>query len=116
MALWGLAYKKNSRSTKNAVSLRLLGDLAGRAVVCAYDPQVTLPPTADLVMAPSAQQALEGADALVILTDGDEFATVDPSAIRDRLRSPVVVDAAGVLDSARCRRAGLTRVAIGEAP
>jgi UDPglucose 6-dehydrogenase len=116
VALWGLAYKKNSRSTKNAVSLRLLGDLAGRAVVCAYDPQVTLPPTADLVMAPSAPQALEGADALVILTDWDEFATVDPSAIKDRLRSPVVVDAAGVLDGARCRRAGLTRVAIGEAP
>jgi len=116
VALWGLAYKKNSRSTKNAISLRLLRDLAGRAVVTAYDPQVTLPPTADVRMASSALQATEGADALVILTDWDEFATVDPSALKERLRSPVVVDAAGVLDGARCRRVGLTRVTIGESP
>jgi len=116
IAVWGLAYKKNSRSTKNATSLRLLRDLAGRAVVTAYDPQVTLPPTADVLMASSALQATEGADALVILTDWDEFATVDPSALQERLRLSVVVDAAGVLDGARCRRAGLTRVAIGESP
>jgi UDPglucose 6-dehydrogenase len=116
IALWGLAYKKNSRSTKNAISLRLLRDLAGRAFVTAYDPQVTLPPTADVLMASSALQATEGADALVILTDWDEFATVDPSALKERLRSSVVVDAAGVLDGARCRRAGLTRVTIGESP
>ena len=67
-------------------------------------------------MASSALQATEGADALVILTDWDEFATVDPSALKERLRSPVVVDAAGVLDGARCRRVGLTRVTIGESP
>ena len=116
IALWGLAYKKNSRSTRNAVSLKLLRDLAGRALVIAYDPQVTLETTADLQMAASALQALDGADALVIVTDWDEFGAVDPSAIRERLRSPVVVDAAGVLDGERSRRAGLTRVAVGEAP
>jgi len=77
---------------------------------------VTLPPTADVRMASSTLQATEGADALVILTDWDEFATVDPSALKERLRSSVVVDAAGVLDGARCRRAGLTRVTIGESP
>jgi UDPglucose 6-dehydrogenase len=115
IALWGLAYKKNSRSTKNAVSLKLLRDLAGRALVIAYDPQVTLETTADLQMAASALQALEGADALVIVTDWDEFAAVEPAAIRERLRSPVVLDAAGVLDGDRSRRAGLTRVAVGEA-
>lgn len=116
VALWGLAYKKNSRSTRNAVSLKLLRDLAGRALVIAYDPQVTLETTADLQMAGSALRALDGADALVIVTDWDEFGAADPSAIRERLRSPVVVDAAGVLDGERSRRAGLTRIAVGEAP
>jgi UDPglucose 6-dehydrogenase len=115
IALWGLAYKKNSRSTKNAVSLKLLADLAGRASVTAYDPQVKLAPTADFQMAASALGALDGADALVIVTDWDEFAAVDPSAIRERLRSPVVVDAAGVLDGERSSEAALTRVAVGEA-
>lgn len=117
LALWGLAYKKNSRSTKNAVSLRLLGDLAGRASIAAYDPQVTLPaPPPGVEMARSALEAAGGADALVIVTDWDEFAAADPAAVRAALRSPVVVDAAGVLDPARARGAGLTYLAIGEAP
>jgi UDPglucose 6-dehydrogenase len=117
LAVWGLAYKKNSRSTKNSVSLRLLGDLAGRATVTAYDPQVTLPaPTPGVATAATALDAARGADALVILTDWDEFAAVDPGAIRAALRSPVVLDAVGVLDPVRTRDAGLTYVAIGEAP
>ena len=115
IALWGLAYKKNSRSTKNSVSLRLLGDLAGRATVAAYDPQVKLDaPPPGVTMAAGALEACRGARALVILTDWDEFASVDPAAIRAALEAPVVVDAVGVLDPARARAAGLTCIAIGE--
>lgn len=116
LALWGLAYKKNSRSTKNSVALRLLGDLAGRAAVTAYDPQVKLDvPMPGVGTAASALEACRGARALVILTDWDEFAAVDPAAIRAALEAPVVVDAVGVLDPARARAAGLTYIAIGEA-
>jgi len=115
IALWGLAYKKNSRSTKNAVSLRLIADLKGRAAIVAYDPAVTEVP-AGIEMARSALDACRGADALVIVTDWDEFATADPTAIGAALKSPVVVDAAGVLDPALARSAGLTHLAIGEAP
>ena len=115
IALWGLAYKKNSRSTKNAVSLRLIADLKGRAEIVAYDPAVTEAP-AGIEMARSALDACRGADALVIVTDWDEFATADPAAISAALKSPVVVDAAGVLDPALARSAGLIHLAIGEAP
>ena len=114
IALWGLAYKKNSRSTKNAVSLRLIADLKGRAEIVAYDPVVTEAP-AGIEMARSALDACRGADALVIVTDWDEFAAADPAAISAALKSPVVVDAAGVLDPALARSAGLTHLAIGEA-
>lgn len=117
LAVWGLAYKKNSRSTKNSVSLRLIGDLTGRASVTAYDPQVTLdPPPPDVETAPSALEACRGADALVILTDWDEFAAADPISIRAALKSSVVIDAVGALDPVKARRAGLAYVAIGEAP
>ncbi len=117
LALWGLAYKKNSRSTKNSVALRLLGDLAGRAAVTAYDPQVKLDaPPQGVTTAASALEACRGAQVLVILTDWDEFAAVNPAAIRAALEAPVVVDAVGVLDPARARAAGLTYIAIGEAP
>jgi UDPglucose 6-dehydrogenase len=115
IALWGLAYKKNSRSTKNAVSQRLIADLTGRAAIVAYDPAVTEAP-AGIEVAPSALDACRGADALVIVTDWDEFATVDPAAIGAALKCRIVIDAAGVLDPARAREAGLTHLAIGEAP
>jgi UDPglucose 6-dehydrogenase len=113
LALWGLAYKKNTDSTKNAVSLRLAADLRSRAHLVAYDPRVTASiPGVD--RAPSALDAARGADGLVILTDWDEFAAADPALLRAALGRPVVVDAAGVLDPGRARAAGLTHVAIGE--
>src|SRR5437879_13558513 len=59
VALWGLEYKKNSRSTKNAISLRLMRDLDGRDVVTAYYPQVQIKTTADVRMGSGAHQATE---------------------------------------------------------
>jgi UDPglucose 6-dehydrogenase len=113
LALWGLAYKKNTDSTKNAVSLRLAADLRSRAHLVGYDPRVTASiPGVDRV--PSALDAARGADGLVILTDWDEFASADPALLRAALGRPVVVDVAGVLDPGRARAAGLTHVAIGE--
>jgi UDPglucose 6-dehydrogenase len=113
LALWGLAYKKNTDSTKNAVSLRLAADLRSRARLVAYDPRV-IASIAGVDRAPSALEAARGADGLVILTDWDEFAAIDLALLRSTLGRPVVVDAAGVLDPARARAAGLTHVAIGE--
>jgi UDPglucose 6-dehydrogenase len=114
LALWGLAYKKDTDSTKNAVSLRLAADLGARADLVAYDPRVTAP-VPGVRRAASALDAARGADGLVILTDWDEFAAVEPALLRAALGRPVVVDAAGVLDPAAARVAGLTHVAIGEA-
>lgn len=113
LAIWGLAYKKNTGSTKNAVSLRLAGDLRARAELVAYDPRV-VESVAGVERAPTPLDAARGADGLVILTDWDEFTTADPAVLCSTLRRPVVVDAAGVLDPARARAAGLTHVAIGE--
>jgi UDPglucose 6-dehydrogenase len=108
-----VAYKKNTASTRNAPSLRLLADLRGRADVVAYDPAARAP--ADLASAAaSALEAVRGADGLVVLTDWDEFAAQDLHAVRAALRAPVVVDAVGVLDPAAVAAAGLTYVGIGE--
>jgi UDPglucose 6-dehydrogenase len=112
LALWGVAYKKDTASTKNAVSLRLIADLAGRAAIVAYDPAAV--PPASVCRAATALEALDGADGLVILTDWAEFAAVDLEAVRRTLRRPVVLDAAWALDPARARAAGLTYVGLGE--
>src|SRR6202008_3700052 len=112
-ALWGVAYKKNTASTRNAPSLRLLADLRGRADVSAYDPAERVPPDLASVAA-SALEAARGADGLVVLTDWDEFAGQDLRAVRAGLRAPVVVDGVGVLDPAAVAAAGLRSVGIGE--
>lgn len=115
LAVWGLAYKRDTSSTRNSVSLRLLRELAGRIAVAVYDPQAVLPERLTGVeMAPSAEAALAGADALAILTDWPEFGAVEPATIRAALRQSVVVDAVGALDPVRARAAGLTCATIGE--
>src|SRR5262249_42429657 len=113
IALWGVAYKKNTASTRNAPSLRLLADLRGRADVIAYDPAARVPPD----VAPAAATPLDavgGADGLVVLTDWDEFATQALHAVGAALRAPIVIDAVGVLAPARVAAAGLRYVGIGE--
>lgn len=115
LAVWGLAYKRNTRSTKNSVGVRLVHDLAARATLVVYDPQAALPATPDgVLVAKSPLQAAAGADGLTILTDWEEFRAVDAPALLAALGRPVVVDAAAVLDPEGARAAGLTYVAIGE--
>lgn len=115
VAVWGLAYKKNTSSTKNSVALRLIGEFADRATLVIYDPAASLPePPSGIEIAPTAAAALAGADALVIVTDWDEFSTWAPGAIQAALREGVVVDAVGALDAEQARAAGLAYVALGE--
>lgn len=116
IAVWGLAYKKNTRSTKNSMTLRVIEDFAARATLVIYDPEAALPaPPPGTEIAATAAAALGDADALVILTDWDEFSSFAPDTIHRTLRRPVVIDAVGVLDRRRARAAGLTYVAVGEA-
>jgi UDPglucose 6-dehydrogenase len=115
LALWGVAYKKNTASTRNAVSLRLIDDLRDRAQIVAYDPAAAAPAGHGVRTAATALAAAEGSDGLVVLTDWDEFAAIDLRAVARALRTPVVVDAAWAIDGAAACAAGLTYVGIGEA-
>src|SRR5437588_7846667 len=101
IAVWGLAYKKNTRSTKNSMSLRVIGELTGRADFRAWDPVVG----ASDVSVPAKivahrDEALAAADCLLILTDWDEFAVPRPEALRT-MRRPLIIDCVGVVDAGR---------------
>ena len=101
IAVWGLAYKKNTRSTKNSMSLRVIGELTGRADVRAWDPVVgasDLSVPAKIVA--HRDEALVAADCLLILTDWDEFAVPRPEALRT-MRRPLIIDCVGVVDAGR---------------
>lgn len=112
LAAWGLAYKKNTRSTKNSTALRVLADLAGRAEVCAWDPALS---AADVdvpaKIAAERTEPLRGADALLVLTDWDEFAAIGADEIA-AMRRPLVIDCVGVVDAARLPT-GTSFVAMG---
>jgi UDPglucose 6-dehydrogenase len=113
VALWGLAYKKNSRSTKNAVSLRVIADLQGRALLRAYDPLVSSLPGNGGASLVARDESLEGADCLLILTDWDEFATADAQLLRKAMRRPLIIDCVGILEARRGMLQGIEYVSMG---
>ena len=115
VAVWGLAYKKNTHSTKNSMALRVIENLRGRADVRAYDPLVKQP-GADVpaTLVESRDAALVGADCLLILTDWDEFATPPEAGFRS-MRRPVVIDCVGVMDPRRAALPGVEYITMGRA-
>lgn len=115
LAVWGLAYKRNTRSTKNSMALRVIADVAHRADVRAWDPvvgagDVDLP----VKIVGDAAEALDGADALLILTDWPEFSAPSAAALA-RMRRRVVIDCVGIVDGARADVRGATYVTMGRA-
>jgi len=113
IAVWGLAYKKNTRSTKNSMSLRVIRQLGDRADVRAYDP-VVRPDDIDIrvKVAADRDEALAGADCLLVLTDWDEFAVPDSRALHS-MRQPLIIDGVGVVDAARADLRGVRLVQMG---
>ena len=123
IAIWGLAFKPNTDDMREASSRVLMESLwqAG-ARINAYDP-VAMEETrrlygdrADLTLAANAMSALDGADALVIVTEWAQFRSPDFSTIRRKLGSPVIFDGRNILDGRLAQAAGLTYISIGRLP
>jgi UDPglucose 6-dehydrogenase len=117
IALLGLAFKPDTDDMREASSLVLASRLEGEgARVRGYDPVAGEPakqllPTVQLCS--SAEEALEGADAAVIVTEWPEFAELDWSSLRGRMAKPVVVDGRNFLDARAMRDAGFAYEGIG---
>jgi UDPglucose 6-dehydrogenase len=120
IAVWGLAFKPNTDDMREASSRRLLQQLwdAG-ASVRAYDPEAraeaqriygTRP---DLVLCDDAQTALQGADALTVVTEWKAFWSADLSRIRGSLRTPVIFDGRNIYEPAAVEAAGIAYYGIG---
>jgi UDPglucose 6-dehydrogenase len=115
VAVWGLTYKKNTRSTKNSPSLRVIASLDGRATVRAWDPAIA---PADLHIAAEIQDdqyaATSGADCLLVMADWDQFAAADLSRLRQQMRQPLIIDCAGILEKRRADMPGIHYVGMGQ--
>ena len=123
IALWGLAFKANTGDMREAPSRALLEDLwkAG-ATVRAFDPEA-MPECLrlygsrpDLLLVGSKEEALVGADALMVVTDWQSFKAPDFELIRRELKDELVFDGRNLYDPHVMRRYGLHYYSIGRLP
>jgi UDPglucose 6-dehydrogenase len=116
VALLGLAFKPNTDDTRESPAFVLAGRLlAEGADVVAWDPIARADGLQGVVQVESVEQAVEGADAVVLVTAWPELADVDWAALAPRMRSAVLVDGRNMLDPAAMRAAGFEYDAIGRA-
>ncbi|MQY50368.1 UDP-glucose/GDP-mannose dehydrogenase family protein [Rhodocyclus tenuis] len=119
-AVWGLAFKPNTDDMREAPSRQLIGDLlAAGATVAAYDPvamheaQRIFDGETRLTLASGPLEALDDADALIIVTEWKEFRSPDFVAVKARLKTPLIFDGRNLYEPKLPRSFGIEYHAIG---
>ena len=119
-AVWGLAFKPNTDDMREASSRRLLQQLWDvGASVRAYDPEAmqearrVFGARGDLKMCESTSATLEGADALVVVTEWKQFRSPDFAKLKATLRDGVIFDGRNLYHPAEVEAAGLAYYGIG---
>ncbi|QDW67729.1 UDP-glucose dehydrogenase family protein [Luteimonas granuli] len=119
-AVWGLAFKPDTDDMREASSRRLLAQLwDSGARVRAYDPEAAgearriFGERDDLVLCGSAQEALEGADALAVVTEWKQFRSADLAQVRAQLADGVLFDGRNIYRPEDAEEAGLAYYGIG---
>jgi UDPglucose 6-dehydrogenase len=119
-AVWGLAFKPGTDDMREAPSRVLVEALwGGGAKVRAFDPAAMKEAKriwgdrADLTLTARGREALEGADALVIVTEWKEFRSPDFEYLKKTLKAPVIFDGRNLYDPAAMKKQGFKYYAIG---
>ena len=113
VAAWGLTFKANTDDLRESPALAIIEELVREgAIVKAYDPQVSkqLP---GIEVGADALSVCDGAVALVVLTEWDEFRWIDLHEVRQRLAGSAIVDTRNLLDRAAAVRAGFSYQGVG---
>lgn len=118
IGVWGIAFKPNTDDIREAPALTLIEDLLRMgAEVAAYDPQAMENAEESLGgrvrFASSAYDAVQAADALVLVTEWSEFREPDFPRMLGIMRQPVIFDGRNVFNPAKLRSAGFTYFGIG---
>lgn len=119
-AVWGLSFKPNTDDMREAPSRVVINGLLARgASITAYDPVAMeeakriFANEPGVEFATSTVSALDGADALIIITEWKEFRSPDFEDMKKRLKSPVVFDGRNLYDPALMREAGIEYFSMG---
>jgi UDPglucose 6-dehydrogenase len=118
IGVWGLSFKPRTDDMREAPSVPTIeGLLADGATVKAYDPQAAGAARAifgdRITYAEHSYDALDGADALAIVTEWNEFREPDFARMRSLMRTPAIFDGRNVFDVEQMRTEGFTYYSIG---
>jgi UDPglucose 6-dehydrogenase len=117
IALWGLAFKPNTDDVRFAPSLALVKTLMDEgALVQAYDPEATEKAKAvipNITCCADAYQAAAGTDAILIVTEWDEFRKIDWKRVLSVVEQPLVIDGRNLFSPEEITRHGFRYVSIG---
>ena len=120
-AVWGLAFKPKTDDMREAPAITVVEALVGNgAKVRAHDPVASA--VAERIfhgrgveLAEEPYAAAEGADALLLVTEWNEFRQPDLARLKRVMKQPVLFDGRNVWDAAKCRAAGFTYYGVGRA-
>ncbi|MBK6802478.1 MAG: UDP-glucose/GDP-mannose dehydrogenase family protein [Novosphingobium sp.] len=117
VALLGLTFKPNTDDMRDSPSIAIAQTLQDAGVeVAAYDPEgmdLAKPLMPGVEMCVNAYGAIEGADAVTIVTEWDAFRALDFARIKTLAKAPVLVDLRNIYDPAEVRAKGFTYVSVG---
>ncbi len=120
LGVLGLAYKGGTDDIRESPAIDLIGQfLKEGSIISAYDPAAmertkqVLPPSGTLSYAKDAYEAASEADALLILTDWQEFAELDLDRLHYTLRYPIVIDGRNLFDRTIMAQRGFTYLSVG---
>ena len=120
IAVWGLAFKPNTDDVRFAPSIALVKSLLDEgATVSAYDPEATEKARAALpsiTYCTDPYQTAQGADAVLIVTEWDEFREIDWARIRKVIERPLILDGRNMLNATEVTGHGFQYVSIGRPP
>jgi len=121
IAVWGLTFKPDTDDVRSSVAIELVDTMLREgAHVTVYDPKGMekareLKAIADAKFAASALEAVDGAEALIIATEWNEFANVDLTALKKRMTTPIVFDGRNLLNPDTMGELGFHYHSIGRA-
>lgn len=120
LALWGLAFKANTDDMREAASLEIISELTARGMkIRAFDPvagkvaQTILEKNSLFELASEQYEATRGADALLVVTEWNQFRTPDFARVKTLLKQPVVFDGRNLYSPEFMRKAGFTYFCVG---
>ena len=118
IAIWGLSFKPRTDDVREAPALYLIEKLVeAGATVKAFDPVASETARAaskvKFEIVSTAEAAVEGADALAIVTEWNEFRSPDLEFLRSTLKTPTIFDGRNVLDPVKMKEAGFNYYCIG---